>query len=95
MERDAGAPIQHEVDRLTNAVIEALGPVDLESGLTVMTNITGQLVAHLCKGQPGMVDRHMMSVAAGIKAAALTKLLHDDKQRRELAREGKGEDDPY
>ena len=80
---DAGAPIPEEVERITNVVIESLGPIDLESGLTVMVNITGQLVAALSNGKPSEVQRHAESVSTGIKAAALTKLLHDDSKRRE------------
>lgn len=81
---DAGAPIQDEVTRITNAILEALGTCDLESALTVVCNIGGHLVAALADGQPSGIQRHGDSVAENIKKAAIAKLLHDDQQRREV-----------
>lgn len=79
---DTGAPIDDEVTRITNAVVEALGTCDIESALTVVCNLGGQLIAHLSGGQPSKVQAYGNSVAENMKKAAITKLFHDDEQRR-------------
>lgn len=77
-----GAPDQEEVVRITNAVVDALGECDLESALTVVCNIAGQLVAALSDGKPAEAQRHMQSVAANISKAATTKMFADAEKRK-------------
>ena len=80
-------PIPEEVDRITNAIIQELGSVDMESALTVICNLAGQVVAALAEGQPSAVRRHCNNVAEHVKTAALIKLLHDTNERQRADRE--------
>lgn len=77
-------PIPDEVTRITNVIVEALGDVDLESALTVVCNLAGQLIAGLSEGRPSAIQAHGDSVAENIKKAAIIKLLHDDQKVREV-----------
>lgn len=79
LDNDTGAPQQDEVLRITNNIIEQLGECDLESALTVLCGLTGQIVAELSNGQPSEVKRHANSVAENIRKAAIAKLLHDNE----------------
>lgn len=78
----SNAPIKDEVVRITNAVVDALGTADLESALTVVCNIGGQLVAALSDGKPSAIREHAKSLTENIMRAAIAKVLHDDTQRR-------------
>lgn len=80
--KDNGGPDPAEVERITSAIIESLGEMDLESALTVVCNLAGQLVCILAKGKPSLVQRHSDNIAENIKAAALIKMIHDDNERR-------------
>lgn len=80
--QDTGGPDPEEVNRITNKIIEELGEVDLESALTVVCNLAGQLVAALSEGRPSAVKAHSHSLKENIIKAALTKLFHDDEKRR-------------
>ena len=76
------SPIQDEVDRITNTIVTELGGVDLESVLTVLCNLTGQVVCSLADGKPSGIQAHGNSVAENIKKAAIAKMIHDDDKRR-------------
>lgn len=80
---DVGQPIPDEVERITGVIMENLGSCDLESALTVICGIAGQLVAHMSEGRPGDVRAHSLSIAENIKRAGYTHLtyLHEKKQR--------------
>lgn len=80
---DIGAPDQAEVERITNEIMTGLGEADLESALTVLCGITGQVVAAMAEGKPGLVAVHSASVHKNIHRAALAKLLHDHDKKRE------------
>lgn len=73
---------QEEIERITNTVVDALGECDIESALTVICNLAGQLVAVLSGGIPSRVQSHGNNLAENIKKAAIVKLLYDDDQRR-------------
>lgn len=75
-------PRQDEVTRITNAIIEQLGDVDLESALTVLYNLSGQLVAALANNKPSGIQHHANNMAENIKKAAIAKTIYDDEQRR-------------
>ena len=79
---DIGAPFQDEVTRLTNIIMEQIGGTDVESALTVICGLAGQLVASLSEGRPSDVKAHADSLAGNIRNAAITKLLHDDEKLR-------------
>lgn len=64
-------------------VIEALGEHDLQTALTVLTNVCGQVVAAMAEGRPSEVQRQGTSLAESIKRAAIAKLLHDDERGRQ------------
>lgn len=81
---------QEEIDRITNTVVDALGECDVESALTVVCNLAGQLVAMLSGGVPSRVQSHANNLAENIKKAAIVKLLYDDDQRRRELRELNG-----
>ena len=81
---DIGAPIQDEVTRLTLIIMEQIGNTDVESALTVICNLAGQLVASLSEGKPSGVKAHTDSLAENIRCAAIAKLLHDDDQTRKV-----------
>lgn len=81
-EIDTGAPVQDEVERITNVMMEALGECDLESALTVLCNLAGQLVATMSEGKPSLVQRHGNIIAENVKKAAIAKLLYDDEKTR-------------
>lgn len=86
---DTGAPIPAEVERITRAVLTALksvGASDLTSTLTVLCNITGQVVASMADGQPSAIQAHADSVAENVKTAAIAKMFYDDEQRRKKRR---------
>ena len=72
-----------EIARITNVIVDALGGVDLESALTVVYNLAGQLVCALAKGQPSGIKEHGNDMANNIMKAAIAKALHDDAKRRE------------
>lgn len=76
-------PDKEEVVRITDAIIDACGPVDLESALTAVCNIAGQLIAALSGGAPATLQRHSASVHDHIHKVAVAKLLYDDQKRRE------------
>lgn len=78
----SGAPIQDEVTRLTNIIMGQIGTTDVESALTVICNLAGQLVASLSEGKPSGVKEYSISLAENIRFAAITKLLHDDEKKR-------------
>ena len=72
------APLQDEVTRLTNIIMEQIGESDVESALTVVCNLAGQLVASIADGKPSNIQKHTESLAENIRRAAITKILHDD-----------------
>lgn len=75
-------PDPEEVERITNVIVEELGDMDLESALTVVCNLAGQLVCTLAQGRPSGIQEHGDNMAENIKKAAITKMLHDDDERR-------------
>ena len=80
---DTGAPDREEVKRITDAIIAVCGPVDLESALTAVCNITGQLIAALAEGSPTKLSAHSASVHNHIHKVAAAKMLYDDQKARE------------
>lgn len=74
---------QEEITRITNSIIEALGEVDLQSALTVLCGLAGQLVAEMSEGKPSAVRTHSKSITENIMQSAIAKLVYDDEQRRE------------
>ncbi len=85
---NGNGPIQGEVMRITEKIVEELGVIDLESGLTVICNLAGQLVCALAGGKPTGIKIYAESLAENIRAAAVTKMLHDDAVRREQEQQG-------
>lgn len=79
---DAGGPIQDEVTRITNIIMEQIGNTDVESALTVICNLAGQLVCALSEGRPSDIKSRVESIAENIRCAAIAKLLHDDEIKR-------------
>lgn len=75
-------PDKEEVKRLTDAIIEACGPVDLESALTAICNLAGQLVCALSEGSPQNLKMHSDSVHNHIHKVAVAKMLYDDEKAR-------------
>ncbi len=71
-----------EMQELTNKVITTLGDSSLEDGVTILVNTAGHLLAATCEGRPSAIRDGANSIAEGIKAAALSKILHDDAVRR-------------
>lgn len=78
----SAGPLQDEVTRLTNIIMEQIGKTDVESALTVVCNLAGQLVALLSGGKPSAIKEHSASLAENIRLAAITKLLYDDAKAR-------------
>ncbi len=74
---------QDEITRVTNVIVDALGQMDLESGLTVICNLAGQLVCALAEGRPSDIKKHGNNMADNIMKAAIAKALYDDAKRRE------------
>ena len=89
---DTGAPIEDQVPVITNVIVAALGTVDLETALTVVCNLAGQIVATLSEGRPSGIQAHADSLAENIKKAAILKMLHDDDARRRADGVFKGAD---
>jgi len=86
---ETDGPDKEEVKRITDAIIEACGPVDLESALTAICNLAGQLVAALANGNPTDIRMHGDSVCSHIRKVATAKMLYDDQKAREAeAKEG-------
>ncbi len=75
-------PDPAEVERITDTIVAELGDVDLESALTVVCNLAGQLICALAQGRPSGIQEHGDVVAENIKKAAITKMLYDDDRRR-------------
>lgn len=92
---DKGGPDKEEVKRITDTIIEACGPCDLESALTAICNLAGQIVAALADGSPAEAERHGNSVSIHIRKVAIAKMLYDDQKQREALtlEEGKGDAD--
>lgn len=82
-ESDLGGPLQDEVSQITDAILAKIGQCDLESALTVVCNIAGQLIAGLSEGRPSGIKAHSESVAENIRRAAIAKLLYEDARNRE------------
>lgn len=78
----SNGPNPAEVERLTNVICETLGDVDLESILTVLCNLLGQLVCTLADGKPSGIQAHGDCIAENVKKAAIAKMIHDDDERR-------------
>ncbi len=78
---NGNGPLQDEVTRITEKIVEELGAIDLESGLTVICNLAGQLVCALAGGRPTGIKIYAESLAKNIITAAVTKMLHDDAVR--------------
>lgn len=78
----APPPLQDEVGRITSIIMEHIGPLDVESALTVVCNLAGQLVASVAAGQPSAIRSHSEGLLENIRRAAITKLLYDDSQAR-------------
>lgn len=76
------SPDPAEIERITNVIVEELGDVDLESALTVVCNLAGQLVCTLAQGRPSGIQEHGDNMAENIKKAAIAKMFHDDDKRR-------------
>ncbi len=75
-------PLQDEVTRLTNIIMEQIGPIDVESALCVVCNLAGQLVASLAAGKPSGIIEQAASLSENIRRAAIAKILYDDELRR-------------
>ncbi len=76
------APLEDEVTRITNIIMEQIGETDVESALTVVCNLAGQLVASLAEGTPSGIKKHSDFLTENIRRAAITKILHDDAKTR-------------
>ncbi len=79
---NSGGPNPEEVEHLTNVICETLGNVDLESILTVLCNLLGQLVCTLADGKPSGIQTHGDCIAENVKKAAIAKMFYDDDKRR-------------
>lgn len=78
----APPPFQDEVGRITSIIMEQIGRLDVESALTVVCNLAGQLVASVADGQPSAIRSHSEGLLENIRRAAITKILYDDSQAR-------------
>ena len=76
--------LQDEVGRVTGIIMEHIGETDIESALTVVCNLAGQLVASVADGQPSAIMLLTEGLLENIRRAAITKILHDDA----IARKG-------
>ncbi len=78
----SGAPLQDEVSRMTDIIMGQIGGTDVESALTVVCSLAGQLVAALSEGRPSGITKHTESLAENIRRAAIAKLLCDDSKKK-------------
>ncbi len=76
------APLQDEVSRVTNIIMAQIGETDIESALTVVCNLAGQLVASVADGRPSAIREHTEGLLENIQRAAITKILYDDAKAR-------------
>ena len=76
------APLEDEVIRITNIIMEQIGDADVESALTVVCNLAGQLVASLAEGTPSGIKKHSDLLTENIRRAAIAKILYDDAKTR-------------
>ncbi len=76
-------PNKEEVTRITNIIIRECGGIDLESALTAICNLAGQLVCALAEGSPQRLAIQSDSVHNHIHKVAVAKLLYDDQKARE------------
>lgn len=74
-----------EINRVTNTIVKELGSMDLQSALTVVSNLAGQLVAVLSEGRPSAIRPHVEDMTENIYQKAIAKLVHDDLERRKNA----------
>lgn len=72
-----------ENEKLAREVLAVIGQSDLETGVSVLTNILGQIVAAISEGQLRLIDEASSNIAHNIKICAMNKLLVDDDKRRE------------
>lgn len=72
-------PLEDEVTRMTNIIMAQIGPIDVETALTVVCNLAGQLVASLAAGRPSGIIEHTTALSENIRRAAITKILYDDE----------------
>lgn len=71
---DIGAPIPLEVDRIAAVIMSELGQADLESAMTVLCSISGQVVAAVSEGRLGDVKLHVDNMAQNIHRVAIVQL---------------------
>ena len=77
-----GAPIKAEVDRITATIMKELGDCDLESALTVLCGILGQVVGELSEQRPSAIQKQTNIIAENIKTAAIARVMEKDDKRR-------------
>ena len=80
--KPAPPPLQDEVGRITSVIMEQIGQLDIESALTVVCNLAGQLVASTADGRPSEIMSLTEGLMENIRRAAITKILYDDSQAR-------------
>jgi hypothetical protein len=71
-----------EIARITNAIIDEIGTLEVQAGLTVICNMAGQLVWALCEGKPAMINEHVAVFAANLNKIATATMFREDAQRR-------------
>ncbi len=79
---ESDGPLQDEVVRFTNIIMGQIGTIDVETALTVLCNLAGQLVAFLSDGKPSGIKTHTESLSENIRRAAIAKILYDDAKAR-------------
>jgi hypothetical protein len=68
---------QEEVTRITNTIVDDLGDCDLESCLTVLANLSGQVIAALSERNPTTVQNQTANLAANIQRIAIDRIVQE------------------
>ena len=73
----ATAPTTDPVMDLANTIIDACNEYDVQTVLTVLSNVVGQVIVGLAGTTPASVITHVGNFAAAVQVAATNKIIHD------------------
>lgn len=73
----ADAPVIDPMMELANTIIDACNNYDVQTTLTVLSNVVGQCVAAMAEATPAKVIEHVGNFAAAVHLAANKKLMYD------------------
>lgn len=71
-----------KVQKLTSRIVKVMRTYSSMEIMTVLINLTGQMLAQITGGTPSGIQNEGNNVAEAIKKAAIAKIIHDDNAKR-------------